>query len=45
MVDLIKPAPVPPWKDEPGNISGDAGEDLNAAGIEGLDWLQNCSDI
>ncbi len=42
LVDLIKPAAVPPWKDEADNVSGDAGEDLAAAGIEGLDWLQNC---
>jgi hypothetical protein len=42
LVDLIKPAAVPPWKNEPDNISGAAGEDLNAVGIEGLDWLQNC---
>ncbi len=42
LVDLIKPASVPPWKNEADNISGDAGEDLAAAGIEGLDWLQNC---
>ena len=42
LVDLIKPAPAPPWKNEADNVSGDAGEDLNATGIEGLDWLQNC---
>ena len=41
IVDLVRPASVPPWKDEPGNISGNADEDLNAAGIEGLDWLQH----
>lgn len=42
LVDLIKPAPVPPWKAEPDAVAVAPGEDLNAAAIAGLDWLQNC---
>jgi hypothetical protein len=42
LVDLIKPAPTPPWKTEPDTFSGQPDDDLNAAGIEGLEWLLNC---
>jgi hypothetical protein len=41
LVDLIKPAPVPPWKKEPDTLSAAPDGDLIAAGIEGLEWLQN----
>lgn len=37
MVDLIKPIPKIPWKQEPNRIGGP--EDLVAAGIRNLQWL------
>lgn len=42
LVDLIKPVPDPPWKQEAESFSGSPDDDLAAAGIEGLEWLQNC---
>lgn len=38
LVDFIKPLPRPPWKDEPEVLADD---DLVAAGMDGLSWLQN----
>lgn len=38
LVDLIKPMLRPPWKDD---AERPAADDLNAAMIEGLSWLQN----
>lgn len=39
LVDLIRPLPTPPWRAVPGRI-GNA-NDLEAAEIEGLVWLEN----
>jgi hypothetical protein len=41
MVDLIKPAPQPPWRNERESIASSSDGDLLAAGIEGLHWLQS----
>jgi hypothetical protein len=40
LVDLIKPLRNPPWRDERAHIGSDT-EDLLAAEIEGLTWLEN----
>ncbi len=40
LVDLIKPAQNPPWKEAPDKVGADP-EDLSAVQIEGLVWLQN----
>lgn len=40
LVDLIKPQPQPPWRDEPSAVSKEPG-DLQATMIEGLGWLEN----
>lgn len=40
LVDLIKPLRDPPWRDDSSRLS-EAGEDLAAAEIEGLVWLEN----
>ncbi|MEA2884295.1 MAG: hypothetical protein QOH32_3551, partial [Bradyrhizobium sp.] len=40
LVDLIKLAQNPPWKEAPDKLGVDP-EDLSAVQIEGLDWLQN----
>lgn len=37
MVDLIKPEPTPPWKDEPDRIGGE--QDLHAVAIESQKWM------
>jgi hypothetical protein len=43
LVDFIKPLPEPPWAEEPEQLAGesDGDDDLTAAGIEGLRWLEN----
>jgi hypothetical protein len=43
LVDFIKPLPRPPWKKERETIAPEGNEDLIAAGIEGLQWLENAS--
>ncbi len=40
MVELIKPTPSPPFREEPRTLSGVAG-DLTASEIENLVWLKN----
>jgi hypothetical protein len=39
MVDLIKPQPRPPWRDERESLGAE--DDLSAVPIEELKWLQN----
>lgn len=39
-VDLIKPVPKPPWRKEAETVGPDP-NDLIAAGVEGLFWLEN----
>jgi len=41
VVDLIKPMPHPPWKDERDRIAEDDDSDLAAVAIDGLRWLEN----
>ena len=36
-VDLVKPEPAPPWKEEPSNLA--AGDALAASPIKSLNWL------
>lgn len=43
MVDLIKPMRNPPWRTDRARISDDDGDDLVAAEIEGLVWLENAA--
>jgi hypothetical protein len=49
LVDLIKPIPNPPWAKESDRISrakdGRGNDDVVAAGIEGLEWLENSPDF
>jgi hypothetical protein len=40
LVDLIKPQPRPPWRDEPSAV-GKEPNDLQASMIEGLAWLES----
>ena len=41
-VDLVRPVPNPPWKPEPVASHED---DLQAVGIEGLEWLENAPSL
>lgn len=41
LVDLIKPVSGPPWRPERDRVADDDSDDLVAAGIEGLHWLQS----
>lgn len=41
LVDLIKPVRNPPWKKDISSIGTDGTDDLIAAEIEGLVWLEN----
>lgn len=41
LVDLIKPLRNPPWKSDVATVGGDDRDDLAAAEIEGLVWLEN----
>jgi hypothetical protein len=43
LVDLIKPAPRPSWRNEREQLEAEDKADLVAAGIDGLHWLQSVS--
>ena len=43
LVEVIKPEPKPPWKNEPRSLFD--GGDFLAAGIKGLEWLKNAPKV
>jgi hypothetical protein len=45
LVDFIKPMPDPPWANVPEQLNATEPNDLVAASIEGLNWLEESPDL